>query len=533
MNINFEINSYLSAVKEKAHLNSESEIFNYAKAGLQFKYVDVSIKEFKQKYSPEGWVGRKVIALPAAIWSGIVKTIYHLAKAILVGVIACSGGNNYLKAQFFYIARDLQESLGWSATLLNDRYGQYHIQESGFHKSCYNCFLTNNTEPDSPQQGNANTTYRTDLPSTTSFPKPPYFSVSDSTNFTKSQLLDKQSVINRMMKDPNSFPNLNYDLKNDENVVAAALSGCKNSEEAKKVISNAHYDAKNSKKVAFALVKIDPTLLGQLNYNAKNDEDVVVAALNGCKNSEQAKKVISNAHYNVKNSKKVALVLVKIDPTLLGQLNSSTKNDLNVVLLAIELSTEHTIQKIWSSVGINAQLNKEVRTKVKEKYPYFFLDQTFNGAFPNFSQYGPFPNFSQHGSFPNFFQHRTFYRFPSSNTQRTSHQTPQVTVPIGWSEPDDLKSNTSDGANIVRRILKQNHLLGTDLTKTNVSKEKAKGILCQLLELDKNPLDKDIKKSYLKTVLLIHPDKLKLQSSEEAFKVLNAAYKQADLQFDT
>jgi curved DNA-binding protein CbpA len=50
-----------------------------------------------------------------------------------------------------------------------------------------------------------------------------------------------------------------------------------------------------------------------------------------------------------------------------------------------------------------------------------------------------------------------------------------------------------------------------------------------LLELDRNILDKDFKKAYQKIVLCIHPDKLKLQSGEEAFKVLNAAYKQAEL----
>ncbi|HEY4831453.1 MAG TPA: hypothetical protein VIH61_02725, partial [Waddliaceae bacterium] len=133
MSTNFEINSYLSAVKENVHLSSENKIFNHAKADLQFKYINVSVQEFNQKYSAEDWFGRKIVALPAAIWSGIVKTIYHLAKAVLVEMIARSGDNNYFKAQLFYIARDLQESFGWLSTLLNDRYGQYHIQESGFH----------------------------------------------------------------------------------------------------------------------------------------------------------------------------------------------------------------------------------------------------------------------------------------------------------------------------------------------------------------------------------------------------------------
>lgn len=44
--------------------------------------------------------------------------------------------------------------------------------------------------------------------------------------------------------------NLNYDLKKDEDVVTATLSGYRRAEQAKKVIRNANYDAKNSQKVA-------------------------------------------------------------------------------------------------------------------------------------------------------------------------------------------------------------------------------------------------------------------------------------------
>jgi len=67
-----------------------------------------------------------------------------------------------------------------------------------------------------------------------------------------------------------------------------------------------------------------------------------------------------------------------------------------------------------------------------------------------------------------------------------------------------------------------------DLTKTHVSKEIARGIACKLLGVDMSISDKDLSKTYRKTVLLIHPDRAKIKSSEEAFKVLTAAYDQAN-----
>ncbi|MGK5594907.1 MAG: J domain-containing protein [Parachlamydiaceae bacterium] len=136
MSIDFEKTHYLQAVKKNKNLK---KISHHANDKLQFKYVDVSFKKFNKKYSEGWWFGRKVIALPAALWSGTVKTTYHLAKAIIIGSVkGSSDGRKYFKAQLFYVGRDFQESIGWLISFFNDRYGQYHIQESGFHKTCYN-----------------------------------------------------------------------------------------------------------------------------------------------------------------------------------------------------------------------------------------------------------------------------------------------------------------------------------------------------------------------------------------------------------
>lgn len=144
MGVNFGKTSYLKALRENEHFKDDSKIAFTAKNDLQFKYGDVTAQRFNQKYSADGWLGRKVIALPAAAWSGVVKTIYHLALAIFIGIPkAFSDQKPYLRALLFHAARDLQESYGQLASLFNDRYGQFHVQESQFQKACYGCFIAN------------------------------------------------------------------------------------------------------------------------------------------------------------------------------------------------------------------------------------------------------------------------------------------------------------------------------------------------------------------------------------------------------
>jgi hypothetical protein len=131
-----------TAYKLAAMPNQTLEVANQ-KYG-QFKYGLVTWETFKNEYSPEGWQGRKMIALPAAAWTGTVQVVYHLAKAILVGIPkALFDRGRYLKAQVFCIARDFQESYGRLTSLFNDRYGQFHIEESQFQKTYYDAFAHN------------------------------------------------------------------------------------------------------------------------------------------------------------------------------------------------------------------------------------------------------------------------------------------------------------------------------------------------------------------------------------------------------
>ncbi len=150
----FSQNTYLSILKQNPQFCHEHKILHYAKRSPQFFYGDVSYQEFAKNYSPKGWAGRKIMALPAAVWSGTVKVIYHIAKGILWGIpkLVFSRDIRFLKAQCFHIARDGQEAFGRLVSLFNDRYGLYHTQSSTFHKTCYDCFAFNDFAKLSPSQ---------------------------------------------------------------------------------------------------------------------------------------------------------------------------------------------------------------------------------------------------------------------------------------------------------------------------------------------------------------------------------------------
>ena len=132
MFVGFQKSFYLSSIEEDK-LSQDEKAFN-----LQFHYGNATYKKFSEKYVAKGWIRRKIEALPLVLWSAIVETIYHLGKALILGIPkSFSSEGNYLKAQIFYIGRDFQESFGRLVSLFNDRYGLYHIQESRFHKNFY------------------------------------------------------------------------------------------------------------------------------------------------------------------------------------------------------------------------------------------------------------------------------------------------------------------------------------------------------------------------------------------------------------
>lgn len=135
----FDKSFYLSSFMEQQNLNDENELCLQAKNHPELIH-GVDYQKFSEKYKPKGWFGRKIIAIPAAVWAITIKTVYHLVKAILLGIpMAPFEKGKYFKAQLFHIGRDFQEAFGRAISFLNDRYGLYHIQESQFYKSCYTC----------------------------------------------------------------------------------------------------------------------------------------------------------------------------------------------------------------------------------------------------------------------------------------------------------------------------------------------------------------------------------------------------------
>ena len=132
--------AYFSAVKLNATLNSEEAIDNHIRDNpLRFSYGDVTYSTYKAKYNPEKWIQRKFVAIPAALYAGVVKSVCHLAIAFF-HCIPKGPFNRHFNADIFRIARDMEEALGWLITFFNDKSGSYLVQESLFQKECYNSF---------------------------------------------------------------------------------------------------------------------------------------------------------------------------------------------------------------------------------------------------------------------------------------------------------------------------------------------------------------------------------------------------------
>ncbi len=106
---------------------------------LEFSYGDTIFSSFSK--STEGWMGRKVVALPLAAVA-IVKVIYHLSMSLFEGLKSTYLQDTDAKMYAFCVGRDLEEFLGHLITLFSDRVGCYLVEESAYQKMCY--FLASN-----------------------------------------------------------------------------------------------------------------------------------------------------------------------------------------------------------------------------------------------------------------------------------------------------------------------------------------------------------------------------------------------------
>ncbi len=104
-------------------------------AGKSFKYGQVNYSDFKATYNTDGWLGRKVTALPRAVWTLTVTTTINFTCLLFNALFS---QNEDLKLDTFRAVRDLEEGFGWLVTMINDTWGAYYLQESTFHHTCYN-----------------------------------------------------------------------------------------------------------------------------------------------------------------------------------------------------------------------------------------------------------------------------------------------------------------------------------------------------------------------------------------------------------
>lgn len=113
-----------------------------ANSTLKFENYNVKYSHYSHLYHSGGWLKRKLIALPSVLWTSVIQLIYHLSKAIFVGTLKIFFGNkNYIRAQFFFAARDIHESYGRIISLFHDRYGLFIIHKCELEKYCYESFM--------------------------------------------------------------------------------------------------------------------------------------------------------------------------------------------------------------------------------------------------------------------------------------------------------------------------------------------------------------------------------------------------------
>lgn len=107
----------------------------YYRAAAVSKDIDVSFEFYSLQYSSEGWLGRKVEALPGFLIAVVIKTTYHIAMAIIVGVPKLfERDSKRFEAELCNAARDIEEAFGYFVVIFNDERGSFYLERSQFFK---------------------------------------------------------------------------------------------------------------------------------------------------------------------------------------------------------------------------------------------------------------------------------------------------------------------------------------------------------------------------------------------------------------
>ena len=113
--------SYCSAFMENNSCYCYQDFSDFIKKEQKFHYGKTDFQQFVKKYRSEGWILRKITAIPGAMYA-LARAVGNLALGILLGSpLALFDRGKYFKAQIFHLCRDLQEGTGRVISLFHDK----------------------------------------------------------------------------------------------------------------------------------------------------------------------------------------------------------------------------------------------------------------------------------------------------------------------------------------------------------------------------------------------------------------------------
>ncbi|HEY4832628.1 MAG TPA: hypothetical protein VIH61_08740 [Waddliaceae bacterium] len=156
MSVKFDDNYYFSLVQKNDNFSNQEKISQSARNKLQFCYAEIAFDAYRNISESQDEMGTNAFeTIKNCGYLLIVEVVSALAKAIFLGIprVFIDHGD-YLKAHLFFVIRNSEEIFGRVMAHFNALYGQYLVQESQFHKTCYELFLTNSEQMrEAPSQG--------------------------------------------------------------------------------------------------------------------------------------------------------------------------------------------------------------------------------------------------------------------------------------------------------------------------------------------------------------------------------------------
>lgn len=142
MSITFQDNAYLRCFIDHNESYTADAVLDRVqfedRAPFQIGNVDYEV--FKHKY--ESPAERTVNPLSVTLFESckaLIRVIHHLALAVLIIPNICLSWRTWgaFRIEICLARRELQEFNGRILSLFDNTRGEFHIQESQFHRTCY------------------------------------------------------------------------------------------------------------------------------------------------------------------------------------------------------------------------------------------------------------------------------------------------------------------------------------------------------------------------------------------------------------